>query len=151
MSIRLSDDEAWAVVADAHTGILTTLRRDGMPVTLPMWFVALDRTVCFSAPSRTKKVARLRHDDRAAFLVESGLRWAELRAVHMTGHVEIVADDTHAARIGDALDTKYASFRTDSSAMPSATRAHYSGRTFFRLQPDARMLTWDNARLELGG
>ena len=149
MSIRLSADEAWEVLAAAHTGILTTLRRDGMPITLPMWFVALDRTICFSAPSRTKKVARLRHDPRAAFLVESGARWAELRAVHLTGRVEEVIDDGVAARIADLMDTKYAAYRTDAGAMPDATRAHYSARTTFRLVPDERVLTWDNARLEL--
>ena len=150
MSIRLSPDEAWDALGAAHTGILTTLRRDGMPITLPMWFVALDRTICFSAPSRTKKVARLRRDPRASFLVESGERWAELRAVHLTGRVEEVTDERTVARIGDAIDVKYAAFRTASSALPDATRAHYTGRTTFRLVPDERVLTWDNARIELG-
>ena len=149
MSIRLSPDEAWDVLQDAHTGILTTLRRDGTPITLPMWFVALDRTICFSAPSRTKKVARLRRDPRASFLVESGERWAELRAVHLTGRVEEITDDAEAARIAAAMDAKYARFRTASAAMPDATRAHYAARTTFRLVPDARVLTWDNSRLEL--
>ena len=32
MGIRLSDDEAWEFVAQAHTAILTTLRSDGWPV-----------------------------------------------------------------------------------------------------------------------
>ena len=92
MSVRLAPDEAWSVVEAAHTGILTTLRADGRPVALPVWFVVLDRTVCMSAPTRTKKVARIRHDPRASFLVESGERWAELEAVHLDGRVEIVED-----------------------------------------------------------
>jgi hypothetical protein len=150
MGIRLSPDEAWEALEGAHTGILTTLRRDGMPVTLPMWFVALDRTICFSAPSRTKKVARLHHDPRASFLIESGKRWAELRAVHLTGRVEPVTDPALIARVDGALDAKYAAFRTSTSAMPDETRAHYAGRTHFRLVPDDRVLTWDNQRLDLG-
>ncbi len=149
MSIRRSADEAWDELAAAHTGILTTLRRDGMPITLPMWFVALDRTICFSAPAGTKKVARLRHDPRASFLVESGERWAELRAVHLTGRVEEVTADAEVARITDAMDAKYARFRTASSALPDATRAHYASRVTFRLVPEPRVLTWDNSRLEL--
>lgn len=151
MSIRLSRDEAWEVLARAHTGILTTLRRDGMPITLPMWFVALDRTICFSAPSRTKKVARLRHDPRASFLVESGERWAELAAVHLTGRVEEITGAAELARVDAAMDAKYAAFRTAPSAMPDVTRSHYEGRTFFRLVPDDRVLTWDNSRLDLSG
>jgi hypothetical protein len=62
MGIRLTDDEAWDVLARSHTGILTTLRADGRPVTLPVWFVALDRTVCLVAPSRTRKIRRVRRD-----------------------------------------------------------------------------------------
>jgi PPOX class probable F420-dependent enzyme len=143
----LTPQEAWEFLADAHTGILTTLRRDGWPVSLPVWFVALDRTVCFAAPSRTRKVARLRHDPRVAFLVETGERWAELRAVHLQGHVDVVDDEPEIARIDDALTDKYAAFRTDRSEMPAATQQHYAGRTFFRLRPEGKVLSWDNRRL----
>ena len=145
MSVRLTPGEAWDVLGHAHTGILTTLRRDGMPISLPMWFVALDRTICIGAPSRTKKLARLRHDPRASFLVESGERWAELEAVHLTGRIETVEDEAEiVARIADALDAKYAAFRTAAHAMPQETRDHYAGRTFLRLVPDERIFSWDN-------
>ena len=149
MTVRLDDDEAWAVIEAAHTGILTTLRADGLPITLPVWFVVLDRTIALAAPSRTKKVARVRHDPRASFLVESGKRWAELRAVHLTGRIEVVDDEATRAAIDEALDAKYAAFRTPREAMPEPTQAHYAGRTFLRLRPDERVLSWDNARLAL--
>ena len=92
MSIRLSEDEAWEVLRTAHTGIFTTLRRDGFPVSLPVWFVVEDRTILVAGPAVTKKFARVRHDDRVSFLVESGERWRELRAVHVVGRAEIVED-----------------------------------------------------------
>jgi PPOX class probable F420-dependent enzyme len=151
VGVRLSEDEAWAVLTAAHTGIFTTLRRDGMPVALPVWFVVLDRTIGLAAPSRTKKVARLRHDPRASFLVESGERWAELEAVHLTGRVEFVNDLEEIARIDDALEAKYVAFRTARAAMPEKTQQHYAGRTFLRLRPDPRIVSWDNRRLPLGG
>jgi PPOX class probable F420-dependent enzyme len=147
MSIRLSSDEAWHVLSQSHTGILTTLRRDGSPISLPIWFVALDQTICFSTPSRTKKVGRIRRDPRASFLVESGERWAELRAVHLSGHIEAVDDQPTQARINAALDDKYAAFRTASADMPDATREHYASRRFFRFVPGPRVLTWDNSRI----
>jgi general stress protein 26 len=149
MSIRLTADEAWDMLEHAHTGILSTLKADGWPVTLPIWFVALDRTICFSAPSRTRKVARIRRDARASFLVESGERWADLRAVHLSGLVSAVEDEASMARIDSALDAKYAAFRTARGNMPDATRAYYTGRTFFRLVPGPRVLTWDNRRIAL--
>lgn len=147
MGVRLERDEAWAVLAEAHTGIFTTLRRDGMPIALPVWFAVLDHTICMSVPARTKKVQRVRHDPRASFLVESGLAWIDLQAVHLTGTVEVVDDLDLIRRIDDALDAKYGAFRTPRADMPERTRAHYADRTFLRLHPDERILSWDNRRL----
>jgi PPOX class probable F420-dependent enzyme len=149
MSIRLSEDEAWDVLAHAHTGILTTLRADGSPITLPTWFVALDRTICFASFEGTKKLARLARDPRASFLVESGEQWAELRAVHLSGVVEPIDDDAAATAVSDALDVKYRAFRTARTDMPERTKQAYSRRRLFRLVPDARILSWDNSRLQL--
>ena len=146
-SVRLSPDEAWQVIASAHTGIFTTLRTDGSPVALPVWFVVMGRTVCLSAPSGTKKIARVRRDPRASFLVESGERWADLVAVHLSGAVEIVEDPQAADRIAAALDAKYEAFRAPLEQVPEGTRARYARRTFLRLTPHGRILSWDNSRL----
>jgi general stress protein 26 len=150
MSVRLNEDEAWSVIEGSHTGIITTLRADGSPVTLPMWFVVIDRAVCFFTFAPTKKVARIAHDPRASFLVESGEKWAELRAVHLSGHLEPVTDEATIARIDTAMDEKYLAFRTEREAMPAATQQRYeASKRFYRLVPEHRMLTWDNARLRL--
>ena len=76
--IRLSEDEAGDVLDKSHTGILTTLRRDGTPVSLPVWYVADGRTIVVKTPPRTKKVVRVERDARASFLVVSGERWIDL-------------------------------------------------------------------------
>ncbi len=147
--VRLSADEAWATIEASHTGILTTLRRDGVPIALPVWFVVLDRAVYLSTPGGTKKVARIRHDARSSFLVESGERWVELKAVHLTGRATIVEpDEALDQRITQALDEKYADFRMPTQELPSATREHYArSRAVIRFDPDERILSWDNARL----
>ena len=55
--------------------IMTTLRRDGMPIAMPMWFAAIDERIYVN--TRGKKLHRHRHMIRAAsFLVESGERVA---------------------------------------------------------------------------
>jgi PPOX class probable F420-dependent enzyme len=151
VSIRLSSDESWAVLEKAHTGILTTLRADGVPIALPIWFVVLDRTIAFGTPSHSKKLVRIRHDPRASFLVESGERWPELVGVHVTGRVEIVTDAETIARIRAGIDAKYASYRTPPTSMPQTARERYDDRTNLRLVPDDRMLTWDNHRIALEG
>jgi PPOX class probable F420-dependent enzyme len=145
--IRLSEDEAWAEIAGAHTGILTTLRRDGMPIALPVWFVAEDRTVAMRTPAGTKKIARIRNDPRASFLVESGERWVDLRAVHITGRVEFVSDAPAVRRIEEAIDAKYSAFRPPSAGLPAATQLRYAKSAYLRFVPEGKILTWDNARI----
>ena len=82
MSIRLTLDEAWEAAVE-------------------------DRTVVMMTPAGTKKIARVRHDPRASFLVESGERYVDLSAVHLTGRVEFVGDAAATARIEAAVDEKY--------------------------------------------
>ena len=149
MSVRLTPDEAWDVLERAHTGILTTLRRDGMPISLPMWFVVLDRTICIGAPSGTKKLAA--PAPRPARVVPRGVGGAVGGAGSGASHR---SDRDGDRRGGDRAHRrsprqKYAAFRTVSTEMPQATRDHYAGRTYLRLVPDDRILSWDNRKLGL--
>jgi hypothetical protein len=146
----MTPDEAWTRVAGAHTGIVTSLRRDGMPVSTPMWFCVVDDAVHFRTPATAKKAVRLRRDPRIGFLVEGGERWAELWAVHLAGRAVFVDDDTVVTRVGEALHDKYSSFRTARTAMPDATRQHYE-RPFVvvRIDAEERIVSWDNAKLGL--
>jgi PPOX class probable F420-dependent enzyme len=145
--VRLTPEEPWEEIASAHTGILTTLRRDGMPIALPVWFVAEDRTIAMMTPARTKKIARVSRDPRASFLVESGQRWDDLRGVHLSGRVEIVADEAAAQRIEAAIFAKYAAFRPALDSLPAATQAYYANQVVLRFVPEGRVLTWDNSRV----
>jgi len=151
VGIRLSADEAWQRIEQSHTGILTTLRADGCPIALPVWFVALDRTVYVSTPPTSKKVARARRDPRASFLVESGELWRELSAVHLTGRLTEVSDDVLRGRVRAELDAKYAPFRVARDQLPTRTRTAYQQFTVLCFSPDNRILSWDNARIPLGG
>ena len=150
-SVRLSTDEAWGVLGRAHTGVLTSLRRDGTPISLPVWFVVLDRRIYVSGPSSTKKFARIRNDPRVSFLVEAGERWAELVGVQVTGRAGLVDDADLGARVAAALREKYSAFRTPREQMPETTRARYeSAVSTIEIVADDRLLSWDNARLVPG-
>lgn len=146
--IRLSVDEAWDTIDRAHTGILTTLRHDGVPISLPVWFVVLDRRIFVSGPAHTKKFARIVRDPRVSFLVESGERWVDLLGVHITGTARIVDDAQLLERVSTALAEKYDQFRTPRDQMPDQTRARYeTPTTTIEITPDDRILSWENARL----
>lgn len=139
-----------ARIEAAHTGIVTSLRRDGMPMAIPMWFCVVDGAVHFRTPAGAKKAVRLRNDPRVSFLVEGGERWAELWAVHLAGTATFVEDPDVIDRVADALQAKYSSFKTERAEMPDDTRAHYE-RPFVVIRVDAeeRIVSWENAKLGL--
>ncbi len=148
VSVRMDRDEAWARIAAAHTGIVTSLRQDGTPMATPMWFCVVDAAVHFRTPAAAKKAVRLRNDPRVSFLVEGGERWAELWAVHLAGRAVIVDDDEVIARVDAALQEKYAGFKTPRTAMADDTRTHYE-RPFVvvRIDAEERIVSWDNTKL----
>ena len=150
MSVRMDRDEAWGRITGAHTGIVTSLRRDGMPISTPMWFCVVDAAVHFRTPTQAKKAKRLRHDPRIGFLVEGGERWAQLWAVHLAGIARFVEDDAAIEAVDAALAAKYSSFKTPRTEMPDQTREHYE-RPFVvvRIDAEERVVSWDNARLGL--
>ncbi len=120
MGVRLSEDEAWAELDTAHTGILTTLRRDGRPVSLPVWFATVGRRIYVRTPAKTRKVEHVRNDPRATFLVERGEKWIELCAVMVYADVELLEPGDEFDAASAAITAKYAGFGMESRR--SATR-----------------------------
>lgn len=149
MSVRLDETEIREFLAKGHTGILTSLRADGWPVSLPIWYALLDDRVYVRTPSKSRKVGRLKKDDRVSFVVESGKAWKELEAVVITGRAVLVEDEAELARVDEALAGKYAGFGTP-KAVPKATKRHYSGgSTVFRIDPVKAPLTWNNTKIRM--
>lgn len=151
MGVRMSEEEAWAFLAAGHTAVLTTLRRDGWPVSLPLWYVVQDRAIYVGTPTRSKKVERIRNDDRGCLLVERGEAWAELAAVELPVRATILEPGPEAERAEVSFAEKYAPFRPAPSRMPSATNERYSGRSMVRLDPAGSLISWDNSRIRLSG
>ena len=144
---RLTDDEAWQAIADAHTSLLTTLRADGRPITLPTWHVVIDRTILLRTPTRAKKLARIRNDDRGHFVIERGRDWADLAAVTLEVRCEIVEDEELAARARDAVDQKYAAHAAPLERLPEAVQRTYGDMRVVRLVPAGRLHSWNNRAL----
>jgi PPOX class probable F420-dependent enzyme len=150
MGVRLDETEVQDFLGSAHTGILTTLRSDGSPATVPMWFVVLDGEPCVRTLARSPKAGNMRRDRRVCVLVEAGLAWSELKAVVIHGDAVFVEDPAEQAVVDALFDAKYEGYRTPDS-VPEATRRHYAApRVHVRIHPTGRLLTWDNAKLHAG-
>lgn len=135
-------------MAASHTCILTTLRRDGRPVSLPLWFAVLDRRIYIRSLATGKKVARIRHDPRAGVLIESGERWRDLVAVHLSGSARLLDEnDPVIPDVQRVIDAKYAAFRSDDN-VPDRTKEHYAQPyAYICFEPDDKIVSWDNSRL----
>ena len=105
---------------------MTSLRRDGVPVSLPVWFVVDDRSVLVAGPAASHKFTRIRRDGRIAFLVESGEAWKDLRAVHLIGRADLVERPDWES-VDALFEAKYLGFRTPREEMPASARARYDG------------------------
>jgi nitroimidazol reductase NimA-like FMN-containing flavoprotein (pyridoxamine 5'-phosphate oxidase superfamily) len=152
MGIALAEDELWRFIDAAPTAIVTTLRRDGWPVSLPVWFAVLDHRIYLKTYRRMRKVARIARDARASFVVEEGRVWTQLRAVSLSATAEVLppGPETDAGR--RALRAKYPSeIDVPMDRLPEASRAFYAGSedVIVKLTPVGRSLSWDNSRLRL--
>lgn len=146
--VRLSAEEAWEMVTNSHTGIFTTMKKDGTPIALPVWYVVLDNIIWMSTPVRSKKVTRIKNNPRSSFLVESGELWRELKAVHLTGTADMPeVSEEISQRIREAMDNKYGAYRTKTSAMPDSAKATYAKSVTIRFTPDERIVSWSNAQI----
>jgi PPOX class probable F420-dependent enzyme len=151
MGIELRDDELWAYVSAAHTAVVTTLRRDGWPVALPVWFVVLDRLIYLKTFPTLVKAKRIAHDPRASFVVEDGETWTELRAVTVSATAELLPEGPEADAARRALAAKYPpEIDVPVHRLPEATRAYYGAQdVIIRLTPAGGPISWDNRRLRL--
>ena len=149
MGVTLSAAEQLEFLGRGHTGIITTLRRDGWPVSLPVWYAVLDGRIYVSTPPGAAKLRRVRHDDRCSFLVESGEAWVDLKAVELRARVTVLEHGPEAQAASDELWRKYDDFRPPADLLPGATTKHYADQVVLRLDPVEPMLSWDNSRIRL--
>ncbi len=90
--IRMSEEEARAFLGGSHTMTLATLRPDGQPHLVAMWYGFLDGDVAFWTYGKSQKVRNLRRDPRLTCLVESGRHYEELKGVSLEGTGDILEE-----------------------------------------------------------
>jgi len=151
MGVTLTEEEAWERLANSHTGIITTLRRDGWPISLPMWFAVVDHKIYMRTLAASKKALRIKHDQRACFMVESGEAWKDLAAVVVPVRASLIdPSGEEATRALAAMGAKYRGFGLPQKQVPAATKRHYgAGNVVIRLDPAGKMITWNNAKIRL--
>lgn len=147
MGVQPSDAEAWAMVAASHESVLTTLRRDGRPISLPMWHLVLDGGLYVRTPSVSNKVTRIRNDPRGSFVVSSGHAYPELAGVVAEVEISIVDDDELGARVIAGLEAKHPDFAPALDQLPPEMQEIFGDTSILQLDVIGSFMTWNNAAL----
>jgi|SRR5271163_2760748 len=149
MGLQLTEDERDALLGTAHTVMVTTLRRDGWPVTLPLWFVWTDGHLYIGTPPSSAKIKRIHHDDRCSVLVEAGDAWVDLAAIEFPARAVQLEPGPDTERIAKLLDEKYADFQPPWDRVPEVVLRSYADRTYLRMEPAGPVLSWANSKIRL--
>lgn len=148
MGVQLTDEELWDFIRESHTGILTTLDRDGFPISLPTWHVAHERRVYIRTLDASAKSRRIRRDTRVCFLVESGEKWIDLKAAALVGRARHVTDESVVGIVRTELGEKYRGYRRDRQTLPDAVQRHYGRQeAIIEIEADRTILSWHNRKI----
>jgi PPOX class probable F420-dependent enzyme len=149
LGISLSGEEIAGFISDHGSAVLTTLRADGRPVPLPVWYVAFDGALYFQTPLRSRKVGNIERDPRVAVLLDDGERWEHLRGVLIQGTAELVTDEALRLSVLTAFSELFADLTLPADSLPAATSARYAGMAVYRVAVPERPASWDNRKIRL--
>ena len=85
---KMTDEQRDEFLSEARLGMLTLLREDGSPVTVPVWFTWTGEVVRMFTNVNSPKMSRIANDPRATLLVAAD-RDADERWIAFDGDVEI--------------------------------------------------------------
>lgn len=146
--LQMESDALFEFLDNQRTLILATLRGDGAPVAVPMWFCRVGEVLYCNTAVESAKVRHLSEDDRVAVVVESGEDYFSLRGVRMEGHCRVVVDPSEIARVEAARSAKARRIGSGLQGLPdsflkSRDRLRAEGRrVWLRIDTD-RTRTWD--------
>jgi PPOX class probable F420-dependent enzyme len=97
-------DAALAMLGKPNPAVITTVRRDGQPVSSATWYLWENGRVLVNMDEARKRLAHMRNDPRVALDVLKDGDW--YTHLGITGHVDEIREDTDLADI-DRLARHY--------------------------------------------
>ena len=145
----MTHEEIETFLARPVTAVLSTLARDGGPHSAGMWFVAEPDAIRMWTYAKSQKAVNLLRDPRAAFLVEEGSTYSELRGVLVRGRVELVDTFDDIAAIGLRLYELYTQPMTGLAPEGAvlAEIERQAGKRIGIALPRADTASWDHSKL----
>ncbi len=131
------------------TGVLSTLGRDGAPHMAGMWFAHSGARLLMWTYSKSQKAVNARRDPRAAFLVEEGMAYNELRGVLVQGELDVISDIDEIDAIGRLLYDRYTLPTTGIPVEegPHVEIARQAAKRVGLALPLRNVSSWDHSKL----
>ena len=134
--MTLADAPVQRFLATKQIALLATVRADGAPLAMPMWFLHDAATLTMISVEGTQKVRNLRRDPRVCVVAEAGGGGEDIRGVTVLGRAEFLADGPERRALAERFHEKYPRLASlwGSRAMPA-------NRVMFRIVPE-RVKSW---------
>jgi PPOX class probable F420-dependent enzyme len=142
--IRMSDEEIRAFLQERRILQVATIDHDGWPHLVAMWYVLVDDQIVFWTYAKSQKALNLQRDDRLTCMVETGLRYEELRGVQIKGRAMLKNDRELVQRIGELIFERYMGPMNDN--MRQIVAAQAPKRVLVFVEP-VEVASWDHRKL----
>jgi PPOX class probable F420-dependent enzyme len=136
MRERLSDPRIQEFLATKHVVVLSTIRADGSPLSMPVWFLHDPAALAMISVANTQKVRNLRGDPRVCVVAEAGTL-ADAEGVILEGRAEFLSESAERRELARAFLARYHPHLAriwGGESMPA-------DRVMFRIVPD-RVRSW---------
>ncbi len=101
---KMSDEAREAFLAETRLGVLSTLRDDGAPISVPVWFEWDGSHARMFTTAGSRKIERLAQDARASLLVAARIDEPEAW-VAIDGRIDVLEEG--AADLAERLAERY--------------------------------------------
>lgn len=142
--ITMTPEEIQEFLREGHTLQVATIDHDGYPHLVAMWYVLFNDQIAFWTYAKSQKTLNLRRDPRLTCLVESGLRYDELRGVQIKGQAVVYDDRETVQRLGELIWERYTG-PVNENTRPMIT-AQAAKRIAIVVKP-VEIVSWDHRKL----
>ncbi len=143
--IRMSDEEIRAFLEEQRILQVATIDHDGWPHLIAMWYVLINDQVVFWTYAKSQKAVNLRRDDRLTCLVETGVRYDELRGVQIKGRAIISDDPATVRQTGEIIYERYTGGPLNDTTLQMVA-AQAPKRVVVFVEP-VEIVSWDHRKL----
>ncbi|MDG2003592.1 MAG: PPOX class F420-dependent oxidoreductase [Novosphingobium sp.] len=144
-AVRMSDEEVWTFLENAHSLQVATIGKDGAPHLTTVWFGIEDGKILFETYGKSQKVVNLYRDNRIALLAEDGDTYDKLRGVSINGSAEIIDENPRRTEAMRFLVQVH--FKGQSEEELDRTAEQMARKRIVVAVTPEKVMSWDHTKL----